>query len=187
MNRRRCLTAITAAPLAWPLAPALAQSPVAPPAEVRLHLGQGARLQGSARLRWLGLTIYDARLWVGPAFNPLHFEDTPLALELIYARALKGPLIAERSIDEMRRGGPLPDDEAQRWLAFMTDAFPNIDEGDRLTGAWDPSQARSAFYVNGGTPRALRDPFFGPRFFGIWLAPYSSQPSMRRQLLGLGS
>jgi hypothetical protein len=35
------------------------------PAEVAAAL-PGARMQGSARLRFLGLSVYDARLWSGP-------------------------------------------------------------------------------------------------------------------------
>lgn len=189
MNRREGLAATIGLTLAGVTGFAHAQSgaPPAVPLEVRAHLGAQARLRGSARLRWLGLAIYDARLWVGPVFEPQRFEAAPLALELVYARALKGPMIAERSMEEMRRAGPLAEDELRRWLAFMMDVFPDVGEGDRITGAWDPIEARSAFHFNGGTPRTLRDPAFGPRFFGIWLAPHSSQPALRQQLLGLTS
>jgi hypothetical protein len=48
------------------------------------------------------------------------WATTPLALELNYARA-QGALIAERSLREMRRQGPIDDDRPrQRWLAAMT-------------------------------------------------------------------
>lgn len=162
-------------------------APTAAPAEVRLGLGAAPRLQGSARLRLFGLSIYTARLWVSAGFEPQRFEAHPLALELIYARSLKGLSIAERSMEEMRRGGPLEAAEAPRWLAFMTQAFPNVAEGDRLTGIWSPSDGLSSFHFNGGSPKSLRDPAFGPRFFGIWLASHTSEPSLRPQLLGLGS
>ena len=188
--KRRAALAVFGGLVLGAALPAVQAQPAAAvslPLEVRSHLGPQARLRGSARLRWLGLSIYDARLWVGPVFEPQRYEAAPLALELIYARALKGPLIAERSIDEMRRAGPLAEDEARRWLSFMKEVFPDVVEGDRITGAWDPSDARSAFHVNGGAPRTLRDPAFGPRFFGIWLSPHSSQPAMRQQLLGLGA
>ncbi len=162
-------------------------APVAVPPEVRQHLGPAARLQGSARLRVFGLSVYTARLWMGAGAEPQRFEAQALALELIYARSLKGPSIAERSIEEMRRGGPLEAADVQRWLAFMVQAFPNVDEGDRLTGTWSPSEGLSSFHVNGGAAKTLRDLAFGPRFFGIWLAPHTSEPAMRLQLLGRGS
>lgn len=183
MQRRQLLLPLAAVPL---LAFAQAEPP-APPPEVRAHLGAGVRLRGAGRLRFLGLSVYDARLWVGEGFEPERFDARPLALELIYARSLKGPLIAERSIEEMRRGPPFGEAEAARWLAFMTEAFPNVDEGDRITGTWLPAEQRTGFHVNGAAPRLLRDAAFGPRFFGIWLAAHSSQPALRQQLLGLAA
>lgn len=183
MQRRHVLLSLTAAPL---LALAQAELP-APPAEVRAHLGAGARLRGAGRLRFLGLSVYDARLWVGEGFEPERFDARPLALELIYTRSLKGPLIAERSIEEMRRGPAFGETEASRWLAFMNEAFPNVGEGDRITGIWAPQDQRTGFHVNGGAAKVLRDAAFGPRFFGIWLAAHTSQPALRQQLLGLAA
>jgi hypothetical protein len=187
MQRRPLLAALGAGLMAPGTAWSQTAPPPLPPVEVRQHLGATTRLHGAARLRMWGLAIYDARLWVGEAFQASRFEAAPLALELIYARSLKGPLIAERSVEEMRRGGPLADAEEQRWLGFMKRAFPDVGQGDRLTGTWDPVTGQSQFHVNGGAPQALRDAGFGARFFGIWLAPHSSQPEMRKQLLGLGS
>ncbi|MBL8327839.1 MAG: chalcone isomerase family protein [Rubrivivax sp.] len=181
LNRRALIAALATAPaLAW----AQAAGPVAP-AEVRLLLGAAARLRGAARLRMWGLSIYEARLWVPEGFEPQRFDARPMALELIYARSLKGPLIAERSIEEMRRGEAFGEAEARRWLSFMNEVFPNVAEGDRLTGTWDPASSTTGFHFNGGDARTLRDPAFGPRFFGIWLASHSSQPAMRQKLLGL--
>ncbi len=156
-----------------------------PPAEARLMLGPAVRLRGSARLRMLGLSIYEARLWVGDGFEAMRFERQPLALELLYARALKGASIAERSIEEMRRGGAIDEADERRWLAFMKQAFPDVGSGDRITGTWHPEGSRAAFHVNSGEPQVLVDAAFGPRFFGIWLAPHTSQPKLRQQLLGL--
>lgn len=159
----------------------------AAPAEVRQALGPTPHLRGSARLRAFGLHIYDAQLWVGEGFEPQRFETAPLALTLTYARGLKGGLIAERSLEEMRRGGPIAAADAQRWLGFMTETFPDVRSGDRITGIWRPGESRTLFHVNGGAARELRDLGFGTRFFGIWLAPHTSQPAMRQQLLGLSS
>lgn len=166
-------------------APGARRTGTEPPPELERGLdGAPVRLAGSATLRHWGLHVYDARLWTGPGFDPARYAQSPLALELIYARTLRGALIAQRSIDEMRRGEPFDEAPAQRWLAFMNSAFPDVAAGDRITGIWQPSLARSSFVVNGGRVRALEDAAFGPRFFGIWLAPTTSQPAMRQQLLG---
>ena len=161
------------------LAPGVGDSAGAPPP------ARGAwRVWGRATLRFLGLAVYDATLAAPPDFAPERWATQPLALTLLYHRALRGEAIAERSLQEMRRGGPIDEDTAQRWLAFMKAAFPDVRPGDRITGRWWPAAGTASFEVNGAGPRELVDPAFGPRFFGIWLAPTTAEPGLRAQLLG---
>jgi Chalcone isomerase-like len=157
------------------------------PDEVAQTLGAAARLQGEARLRMLGLQIYHSRLWVVPGFEAERYDAWPLALDLTYARTLKGSAIAERSLEEMRRAGPITPADGQRWLSFMTEVFPDVKAGDRLTGQWNPSRSASSFFFNGTALKTLVDVNFGARFFGIWLAEHTSQPAMRQALLGRGA
>jgi hypothetical protein len=155
------------------------------PEGVTRLVGPAARARGTAKLRMLGLSIYDARLFAADPFVPERFQATSLALELVYARSLKGQRIAEASLDEMRRGGAIPDEQAAQWLAFMAQAFPDVKAGYQIVGVWDPRESTSTFFVNGVAGRSLKDPSFGERFFGIWLAPHTSQPELRLRLLGL--
>ena len=134
-----------------------------------------------------GLLIYDARLWVRPGFAADRFEAHPLVLDLTYARNLKGTAIAERSIEEMRLGRAITAAQAQQWLGFMKQAFPDVDAGDRLSGAWNPETGTTTVSVNGAKPKLLVDKDFGRSFFGIWLAPHTSQPAMRLELIGTGA
>ena len=146
----------------------------------------GARLQGQGQLRFWGLDVYRARLWVRPGFEPDRFAQHPFALELAYQRALAGPRIAQRSLDEMR---PLPGFDAARaapWLAALQALFPDVVAGDRLTGVHRPGTA-TPFRLNGRALGEVADPVFGPLFFGIWLAPSTSEPALRRALLGLAA
>lgn len=157
--------------------PAMAE----PPAEVRSAL-RGARSAGSARMRFFGFDVYDARLWVSGDFRASRFAQHELMLELAYLRGLKGRSIAERSLEEMRRGVAIAQEQAQRWLAAMQDAFPDVNAGDRLTGRHSPVQG-ARFWFN-GQPRAdIADPEFSRLFFGIWLAPSTSEPQLRSALL----
>lgn len=183
-TRRACLClawgAVSAlsAPLAWAQTPT---PPSPPPPELQSALPQ-ALLQGEGRLRFLGLRIYDARLWVQAGFDATRFAAGPVALELRYARSLQGRLIAERSLTEMARSGPL--DEAQRsaWLAQMTALFPDVNAGDRITGVLTP-KVGVAFYLNGRALGEVREPRFAERFMGIWLSPDTSEPALRTALL----
>ncbi len=151
------------------------------PAEVRSALS-GARWAGSARLRFWGFDVYDARLWVSDDFRASRFAQHELMLELAYLRALNGRSIAERSLEEMRRGAAITPKQAQRWLAAMQDAFPDVKAGDRLTGLHSPGVG-ARFWFNGEPRAAIADPEFSRLFFGIWLAPSTSEAQMRSALL----
>jgi Chalcone isomerase-like len=176
--RRTCLLGAAAA-MAVP-----AHSQVAAPPEIAALWPQ-ARLQGNGRLRYFGLLVYDARLWL-PAgrVGAEDWAERPLALELIYARKLVGRLIAERSIEEMRRGGPITADTAERWLAAMTRAFPDVAAGDRITGLYEPGSA-ARFFVNGKPSGEVLEAEFARRFIAIWLGEQTSEPRLRAGLLGL--
>lgn len=160
---------------------AAAQS--APPPEVAAEL-PGATLQGEGRLRLFGLPVYDALLWVARPLDAAQVESAPLALELRYARALRGALIAERSITEMRRVGEFDEPSAQRWLAAMSTTFPDVKAGDRITGVQRPDVG-ARFHVNGRFAGEVREALFARLFFGIWLSPRTSEPALRSALLGL--
>lgn len=158
-----------------------------PPPEVAQALGQ-PRLQGSGRLRFLGLRVYDARLWVAGqpvADTPDGWDGLPLALELQYLRRLVGRQIAERSLEEMRRQGEIAPADAERWLAAMTQIFPDVADGDRLTGLHLPGQGLR-FFLNGQPRGEVMEPAFARLFLGIWLSPRTSEPALRAALLGRG-
>ncbi len=157
-------------------------SAVAPPSEVADHIAS-PRLQGSGRLRFFGLLVYEARLWVDAGFSAQRYEEHAFALELLYARKLEGAQIAQRSIVEMRRAGNVTDLQAQAWQTAMTNAFPNVVASDRLTGVYVPGAA-TRFFHNGRPTAAVPDPLFGRVFFGIWLATTTSEPDLRRKLIG---
>lgn len=179
--RRRMLLA--AALLAS--AGARAQSPAATgvPPELAGEL-PGARLLGGGTLRFFGLHVYDARLWVGAQPPGADWAASPFALELIYARSLTGEKIAERSLTEMQRQGEIAAPVAERWLGNMKQLFPDVNAGDRITGLNLPGTG-ARFFVNGQLRGEPREADFARMFFGIWLSPRTSEPAMREQLLGL--
>ena len=65
----------------------------------------------------------------------------------------------------------------------MKELFPDVSEGDRITGVKRPGEATRVFF-NGSLRGELRDADFTRMFFGIWLRPQSSEPAMRDALLG---
>jgi hypothetical protein len=152
-----------------------------PPSEVQAGLPD-AHPRGSGKLTFLRLHVYDARLWVRGNFNPDDFEQQALALELQYARSLKGELIAERSLVEMRKHVDVSPQQAETWLAEMKKMFPNVVAGDRITGLQFPGES-TRFYFNGKLRGEVRDAEFTRAFFSIWLSPRTSEPQLRLALL----
>jgi hypothetical protein len=176
MLQRRILLAATLGLLAHGTG---AQTGVPPEVAAELPLTQAA---GSSRMRFFGLSVYDARLWVAPGFQAASYDRHPLALALTYLRTLYGKSIAERSLQEMRRAGPLATEVEQRWLDAMLDAFPDVKDGDRITGVHLPDLG-ARFYFNGQLRSTVRDATFSRLFFGIWLSDTTSEPRLRKELL----
>lgn len=178
--RRRAALAATAALIA---SAGRARAQPAPPPEVAAEL-PGARLLGQGRLTFLGLHVYDIRLWVRDGFSPAQWAAHPLALEIEYARTLYGRLIAERSLAEMRRQRPIDEPLGERWVERMKQVFPDVARGDRITGVYRP-EGLARFFHNAAPRGELRDGDFAPLFFGIWLSDRTSEPKLRERLLGV--
>lgn len=176
-TRRRSLL-LAALLLAGGTAPAQDQAPE-PDLQAAL---EGKRALGQTRLRVWGFSVYDATLYVRAGFDALRFAEQPFALELAYLRRFDGADIAQRSLDEMARQGPVDEGTAGRWLEDMKRLFPNVQPGDRIAGVHRPGVG-ARFYLNGRLLGAVDDDAFSRRFFGIWLSPRTSQPAMREALL----
>jgi hypothetical protein len=173
---------------------AIALLPLAPPASAQAPNGEtlpseldndvpGLRKLGSARMRFFGLDIYEARLWISSGFKPETYAASPFALELIYLRGLSGKAIAERSLKEMQRQGSIGTELEKNWLASMVRTFPDVKAGDRIVGAHIPKTG-ARFWFNGQPLPAIPDPEFSRFFFGIWLSDATSEPQLRASLIG---
>jgi hypothetical protein len=186
LPRRRLLQGLACGavlPALWATAQTTATVNVPPELATDLP---GARLQGQGRLRFLGLRVYEAKLWTGAqavSHNMANLTSIPFALELDYERNLNGKQVAARSLEEMKRQGDIADDTAARWLAAMETLFPDIKKGDRLSALNVPGLG-ARFFMNGSPRGDMRDADFVRVFFGIWLSPKTSEPALREALLG---
>jgi hypothetical protein len=133
-------------------------------------------------MRFLGLRIYDARLWVTPGFQADAFGAHPLALELTYHRAFTGAAIARRSIEEIQRQTALAPAQAERWQQQLATLLPDVQPGDRLTGLYLPQQGMR-LWRGSQALGAIGDAELARLFFGIWLSPRTSEPGLRSALL----
>ena len=171
---------------------ASAEGGVAPSSALAAGLARwlGApKLLGQGNLRYFGFAVYQAQLWVGPGLvDPAQaWAQQPVVLSLRYQRALPGPAIAQRSIEEMRRHPSMPEGAAATWLAQLQTLLTDVREGERLIGVYHPAQGLQMWH-EGAELRALgssSDTLLARVFMGIWLDPSTSAPEMRQQLLGL--
>ena len=153
------------------------------PAYIKQALPE-AGLVGQGLYRWFGLSVYKSRLWGDKTqVTPSGWQSSSFALELEYTRTLYGEKIAIASIDEIKKLRLGSAAQHEQWLADMKKIFPDVDEGQQLTGVFTPGQA-SRFFFNGKHVGDIADPEFGLAFFGIWLHPKTSAPKLRQALLG---
>jgi hypothetical protein len=173
MHRRHFLLRLTAAACAFS-APALANPPK--------HMADAKKV-GAGRMTYLTLPVFDATLYApGGVYAP----GKPFALKLSYLRPLKGKDIARNSVEQMRRQGGHSDVQLSRWGQAMAGIFPDVSKGSSLTGVRE-ADGSTAFYRGDTRIGQIDDPAFGSAFFDIWLGEKTSQPALRRQLLGAGA
>ncbi len=87
-----------AALVLWAVLLTTAHADNQPPYHIAAEIPQ-ARLAGQGAFRWFGLKLYDARLWTGS--QGYRGDASAFALDLRYARDLKGSRIAGASHDEI--------------------------------------------------------------------------------------
>jgi hypothetical protein len=140
-----------------------------------------AQKVGAGRLSFLFWDVYDATLYAPEKrFNAVQ----PYALKLSYLLELKGTDIAERSVEEMRKQGFKDEAKLSEWQNEMEKLFPDVKEGSVLTGVRD-ANGDAVFYLNDAFIGKIKDKAFTERFFAIWLDKNTSEPALRKQLLGL--
>lgn len=135
---------------------------------------------GEGRLSIVFWDVYDAALYAPDGeWNP----EKPHALSIRYFREIEGADIAERSIEEMRKQGFSDERLLADWYKQMLAIFPDVKDGTELTALFT-SKKTTDFYHNGKRIGSVNAPLFGKYFFDIWLGEKTSEPSLRKALLG---
>lgn len=158
-----------------------ATSPAIPEAKQAID---NLQKMGQGRFTWWGLSVYDAELWSGTA--PTEFDYTKHShwLQLKYARDFKGANIAESSREQIEKQGLGNPQTLDNWQKQLTDLFPNIQEDDTLSALYVPNQP-TRFFHNGQPIGQITSADLAQAFMGIWLSSATSEPKLRRQLIGL--
>lgn len=140
-----------------------------------------AAVVGKGVLSYAFWDIYEATLYAPEGrWNPAQ----PYALSIQYYRAIKGADIADRSVQEMRKQGFADEVQLAAWNAQMKAIFPDVKNGTVLIAVFTPEK-NTIFYKGTDAIGTMKGDDFGRLFFGIWLDERTSEPKLRRALLGL--
>lgn len=155
-------------------APALAMSQT-----VQQELSNPAKV-GQGKFTYYFWDVYNATLYAPEG----QWKKTgPFALTLEYLRDFEGKKIAQRSIEEMEKQGATDKQQLSVWQEEMASIFPDVKDGDALTGVVT-SEGNTRFFYNESLIGEIEDEAFTQRFFDIWLAENTSEPELREKLLG---
>lgn len=134
------------------------------------------QLRGSATFRYLGLPIYDAKLYTPNGAQFSWNED--FGLQLTYRKNLKQKALVESTLDEINRQGNTAPSQTQLQQCFQAvskgDSYLAISEGPDKLGFWR----------NGLKTCTLSNPGIKRAFMSIFLGDDTRSASFTRQLKG---
>lgn len=167
--RRRILIAVIALFFATP---AIA-------ADVATQQIPNAQKVGEGRLSVAFWDVYDATLY---APNGQWSPKQPFALSIRYFREIEGADIADHSVEEMKKQGFSDEQQLADWRKQMQDIFPDVKNGTELVALFIAH--KTTFYHDGRISGVIQDLQFSKHFSNIWLSEKTSEPALRKALLG---
>jgi len=136
---------------------------------------------GEGHMTFLFIKAYNARFWTDAAGWSM---ETPCAMEITYGMGFDTSDLVERTIKEMKNVDPgLGDAEVAKLTPQLDKVYPAVKSGDRLMALYAPGKP-IAFFHNGTLTGSI-DNAYAKDFFGLWLLPNTSSPSLRAKLLRL--
>ncbi len=148
--------------------------------EIAIKAVPDAAVVGRGVLSYAFWAIYEATLYAPYGrWDPAQ----PYALSITYFREIKGRDIADTSAQEIRRQGFRDEVTLAAWHTQMMAIFPDVKEGTLLSAVFTPGE-HTTFYSGQDIIGTIKGNDFGRYFFGIWLSEQTSDPQLRRALLG---
>ncbi len=161
---------------------ALATAPLAAAPPEIANVIKSEKPFGEGHVNFLFIKAYNARLWTDA---PSWSMDVPCAMEITYGMGFATDDLVERTIKEMKNVDPgLNDADITKLAPELDKVYPPVKSGDRLVALYVPG--KPVMFSHNGTPTgSIAGEDFARDFFGIWLSPNTSAPSLRKYLLKL--
>ncbi len=149
-------------------------------------LEKPSKLIGSGNLSFFGISLYKASLFSTSNFDHKNPFKTNFALEIQYFKSFRSNKIANTSRKEMHKLNAYNENDLNLWHKWMLAKFPDISKNDVLVGVFSPTFGIKIFH-NNNFIAANNDIEFAKAFFSIWLNKDTSEPALRKKLLGINS
>ncbi|MFM2643569.1 chalcone isomerase family protein [Vibrio chagasii] len=132
--------------------------------------------RGQGEMSYLFWTLYSAEFYTAPS-------SSERALKIEYYRSIDSKDLVEATEDQWNKLG-YPNSNIERWLKPLYSMWPNVEAGSTLTIRIAEDNV-SRFYFDEQPIGVIQDKQFGDAFLAIWLSENTSEPGLRKQLLGL--
>ncbi|MEZ8266426.1 chalcone isomerase family protein [Vibrio cyclitrophicus] len=132
--------------------------------------------RGQGEMSYLFWTLYSAEFYTTPS-------NSERALKIEYYRSIDSQDLVNATKDQWSKLG-YSSSNIQRWLKPLYAMWPNVEEGSTLTIRVAEDNV-SRFYFDEQPIGTIQDKQFGEAFLAIWLSENTSEPLLRKQLLGL--
>ena len=134
---------------------------------------------GESRFEYYFWDVYDAKL--ATPSGQYQFGQHPSKLSLTYLRDFAAKDIVKATNEQWQHLGKT--DLIGKYDKELLALWPDIKEGETLSFITD-EQGDGTFYHNDTKLGAIADSEFADNFLAIWLSPQTSEPTMRKQLIG---
>jgi len=136
---------------------------------------------GEATFSVLFWDIYKSRLQTTSGNYTANSPTDIILYEINYLRDITRNELIQRTVEQWQHLKVKPD-LYEKHLTKLQAIWPNITNGDTL--ALLVTTDKSVFYFNNDFIGDIQDPQFGSLFLDIWLSEKTSQPALRKKLLG---
>jgi hypothetical protein len=139
------------------------------------------QLVGKTTFSVLFWDIYTSKLLTSSGKYPINKEKEKLIFEIKYLADISSEDLIERTEEQWQHIG-VSSNYYQYFTPKLKNIWPDIVEGDTLSLLINKQE--SYFYFNQQFIGSIKSPEFGQFFIDIWLAENTSQPKLRKELLG---
>ena len=141
---------------------------------------QQLKMVGQGEMSWLFIDLYQASFYSQTG----KYQEWvyPQALKIVYQRDIEKDDLVSATEKEWQKLS-LDGREYQQWLKALTQLWPDIKKGDALVFMVE-ADGRGFFYHNNQLLGGINNNDFSGAFLSIWLSKNSSEPALRKQLIG---